>query len=356
MKELHTKIQSIFFIILFSSSCAAMEVGKPPFTTTPAEIDIEILCQLVPCGMSAEGSIKSIRALKNVMLTCKKLHRASQNKKVTDYFMGHIAYDPTCPVYTAKTINARLDPLDHPAEKQLKNAKTIALDSLKYHHAAAEKCFIDSESHGANQFDDEAYDRYIADQKRMSQAYNNALYPSYQRMYAAANINTPQARAIFMQDVKKYPFKGYHALILACLYRNSLVPELLHTGLNANSVHADVRAHAAINVAVLYGLTGVVEHLLVHKTKYYVDIYRNDFLRETPFTRALRMGHSQIIRLLAPKVSMRFWIESCGVPQEFYNQSCYADDYIERFCPKVDTETREFIKQKTLEQRRIVDR
>lgn len=343
---------------LFLSSmvitCCAME---QPFTRTHAEIDIEILCKLVPTDTSHEESIISIRALKNVMLTCKKLHRASQDKKVTDYFMGHIAYDPTCPVYTVRTINERLDPVNLPAEKQLRGARTITLDSLRYHCVAVEKRYLNFQHPtraDTDLFNDEESRQYIADQKQTNQAYKNSLFPSYQVIYAALNINTPQTRALFMQDVKKYPFKGYHALMLACLYGNSLVPELLNAYVNANSVHTDVRAHAPINVAVLFGLTTVVKHFILHSFhKAYVETCRQDFEGETPFTRALRMGHSQIIRLFAQNLGLSFWSYSNIVPADLRTRRWEADEYIERFCPAVDTETRAFIKQKTLEQRRI---
>lgn len=320
--------KNILILSLLAFTCIAMErdpgmpnVSRNMFATTPAEIDIEILCRIIPKNATKEESIVAITALKNLMLVSRKLYRAGSNIKVLDHFMQHIAYESksNIPIYMHK------------------------------------QCFLP------------LYPRYI----------HNAANKNNRFLFAALNINTTIARKWLTARIEEHSLD--HAIAMnaaAATNRYTLITQLLKITIT-DSERTRFEHSDALRLAVLSNHKEAVQALLASP---YVNINGNN--GKTIFAEALCRGNSKIIRLLAADERTNITsipshadgVQACYYPSDdhlrggidcggrTYTKKCDAVEYIERYCADtvyrgtvcaIDQETRDFVRKQVIKRQKI---
>jgi hypothetical protein len=362
---------SVLILCLLPIPCNAL--FQSPSTLSPAELLPADVATLIFCNflrpsicktqeeleVAKKRSVQAIITLKTALQVCRAWHKAGNSGPVIKHFLTHLAYDPTCAVYTSepkskdfffgmhgnpaavitKSINPHLNDavltyfLNHPTNDPLHNeikAKIRAEGKVPFRNY--------EEMHHAYTY------------------FENVINRSYLPLYAALNLNTAASRAMIAEHLTQRPHQMSHILILACLYgKNLLVQALLKNGANPNISSSERTAPRPLHIAVAYNQCDVVQSLLACPRLKTDEL---DWNQETPLAKALHLANPKMIRILMDHERVDVQnvpASSCRLPSIFRNESNNAAWYASQFCPDIDRETRAYIDQKVDERYRKSD-
>ena len=359
---------SVLILCLMPGSCIALFQSPPilnPVELLPPEIVAMIFCNFISQHLyttkeerelAKEKSIIAINHLKKALLVCRAWHKAGNSSTVTKHFLAHLAFDPTCAVYTSTPKSEDFFCGLHG------NPSAIIVRSLKPELDAAVLSYFlnhptDDQLHTAIKAKIRAEGKLpFRNYEEMHNAYahfDNVINRTYLQLYAALNLDTAISRAMIVDHLHKRPQQIGHIMILACLYgKHLLVQELLKHGASPNNAAQERTAPKPLHIAVAYNQCEVVESLLASPALKTEDL---DWNQETPLAKALHLANPTIIRLLMDHERIDVQnvpASSCRLSSVFRQQNNNAAWYASQFCPTIDPETRAYINLKVDERYR----
>lgn len=306
--------------------------------------------------LAKKRSVRAIITLKTALQVCKAWHKAGNSGPVTKHFLAHLAYDPTCAVYTSdpKSKDFFFGMHGNPSAiitRSIKPQLNDAVLSYFWNHPTNDplhngiKAKIRAEGKLPFRNFDEMHHAYAY--------FENVINRSYLPLYAALNLDTAVSRAMIVEHLAQRPHQMSHILILACLYgKNLLVQALLKNGANPNISSSERTTPRPLHIAVAYNQCEVAQSLLACP---HLKTDELDWNQETPLAKALHLANPKMIRILMDHERIdvqNIPASSSRLPGVFREQCNNAAWYASQFCPQIDPETRTYIDQKVDERYR----